>query len=72
MLNYLLDFIKASLFLLHNMADEDLVPSGGMSAPKFTCMTLGIFIHLRILCKNLLRQKKKESLEALIVSQEFI
>ena len=63
--NFLLDFIRLSLFLLHNMTDEDLVLSvGGVSASPFTCIILGIFIHLRILCKNLLKP--------LSVSQEFI
>lgn len=54
--NFLLDFIRLSQFLLQNMADEALVLSvERTSAPAFICISLGIFIHLRILYKNLLR-----------------
>lgn len=61
----LLDFIRLLLLLPHNMTDEDLVLNvGGVSAPPFTCIILGIFIHLRIHGKNLLKP--------LAVSQESI
>lgn len=38
--NFLLYFIRLSLYLLHTIAGEDLVLSVGVSAPPFTCIRL--------------------------------